>query len=163
MGATLTPHKHRALIYLGTSQASGAYIFRYVIRCTFRYVEACTVDFKYNELALSEFITNACTISCIYCTLDFWTNDSYIVFWLAKNTICFFPSRPNGTQPFDVTRNGKVLSMTTVKGDVYMEVYQQFTPWLYQQVRVYKDLALVQLQFTVGPIPVEWVDHTIDH
>ena len=65
-----------------------------------------------------------------------------------------FSYRPNGTQPFNVSTNGTLLSMFVAKGDVYMEVYQEFTPWLYQYVRVYKELPLVQLQYTVGPIPV---------
>ncbi len=44
--------------------------------------------------------------------------------------------------------------MFVAKGEVYMELYQEFTPWLYQYVRVYKELPLVQLQYTVGPIPI---------
>ncbi len=53
-----------------------------------------------------------------------------------------------------MTSKGVVSSMFVAKGEVYMELYQEFTPWLYQYVRVYKELPLVQLQYTVGPIPI---------
>ncbi len=74
--------------------------------------------------------------------------------FLRACTVLLFSYRPNGTQPFDVTSKGVVSSMFVSKGEVYRELYQEFTPWLYQYVRVYKELPLVQLQYTVGPIPI---------
>lgn len=40
-----------------------------------------------------------------------------------------------------------------MQGDVYMELLQQFTPWLFQQVRVYNNLPIIQMDYTIGPIP----------
>ena len=70
-------------------------------------------------------------------------------------TVVPHPSRPNGTQPFDVTGNGMVKDLVVAKGDVYMELYQKLNEWVYQQVRVYKDVPAVQFQYTVGPIPFQ--------
>ena len=63
--------------------------------------------------------------------------------------------RPNGTKPFDVTTNDTVEDMAVVKGDVYMELYQKLSDWVYQQVRVYKNFPAIQFQYIVGPIPFQ--------
>ena len=60
--------------------------------------------------------------------------------------------RPNGTKPFDVSSGGKVLQNTVVKGELYEEVQQKFAEWLYQSIRIYKNLP-VEFEYTVGPIP----------
>lgn len=59
--------------------------------------------------------------------------------------------RPNGT--FPIKSEGQVL--TFVQGPVLDEVHQQINPWISQVTRVYKEKEHVEVEFSVGPIPVE--------
>lgn len=40
------------------------------------------------------------------------------------------------------------------QGELVQEVYQQFSPWVSQVVRVYNDQRFAEFQWTVGPIPI---------
>ena len=37
-----------------------------------------------------------------------------------------------------------------------MEATQTFNSWVYQSVRIYQDSPVVEFEFTVGPIPIEY-------
>lgn len=37
------------------------------------------------------------------------------------------------------------------------EVRQWFSPWVSQVVRLYADSRALELEWTVGPVPIEWV------
>jgi hypothetical protein len=41
--------------------------------------------------------------------------------------------------------------MTIVRGPLVEEVHQSFAPWLSQVIRIYKDSAYAEVQFTVCP------------
>ena len=37
-----------------------------------------------------------------------------------------------------------------------MEATQVFNPWVYQTVRIYHNSPVVELEFTIGPIPTRY-------
>lgn len=58
--------------------------------------------------------------------------------------------RPNGTYPIDShEQNIKIL-----RGTIYDEVHQKINPWIYQITRVYQNKEHAEVEFTVGPIPI---------
>ncbi|XP_047310058.1 alpha-mannosidase At3g26720-like [Impatiens glandulifera] len=60
--------------------------------------------------------------------------------------------RPNGTLP--INYEGKV-DLTIIKGPLVDEVHQKLSPWIHQITRVYKEKEHVEVEFNVGPIPVD--------
>ena len=38
-----------------------------------------------------------------------------------------------------------------------MEASQVFSSWVYQSIRIYHDLPIIEFEYTVGPIPVRYV------
>ncbi|XP_060711191.1 lysosomal alpha-mannosidase isoform X2 [Hemiscyllium ocellatum] len=58
--------------------------------------------------------------------------------------------RPKPEQPLPMAKNVKTY---TVQTDLFQEVYQNFSAWCSQVVRLYKDQQFVELEWTVGPIP----------
>ncbi|XP_067829073.1 lysosomal alpha-mannosidase [Heptranchias perlo] len=59
--------------------------------------------------------------------------------------------RPTGKYPFPLSKNVKTY---TVQTDLFQEVHQNFSSWCSQVVRLYKNQKFVELEWTVGPIPV---------
>ncbi|KAK9271505.1 hypothetical protein L1049_001864 [Liquidambar formosana] len=60
--------------------------------------------------------------------------------------------RPNNT--FPIKSEGQV-PLTVVRGPVLDEVHQQVNPWISQITRVYKGKDHAEVEFTIGPIPVD--------
>uniref|UniRef100_A0A2P2MM13 Alpha-mannosidase n=1 Tax=Rhizophora mucronata TaxID=61149 RepID=A0A2P2MM13_RHIMU len=60
--------------------------------------------------------------------------------------------RPNNT--FTITPDHQV-PLTFVRGPLLDEVHQQLNPWIAQVTRVYKAKEHVEVEFIVGPIPVD--------
>ncbi|QCD96917.1 lysosomal alpha-mannosidase [Vigna unguiculata] len=60
--------------------------------------------------------------------------------------------RPNGTYPIN---HEKKARLTVLNGPVLDEVHQQINPWIYQITRLYKGKEHVEVEFIVGPIPIE--------
>ncbi|KAI3832345.1 hypothetical protein MKW92_046815, partial [Papaver armeniacum] len=60
--------------------------------------------------------------------------------------------RPNGTFPL---RSGSKVPVTVLRGPVLDEVHQQVNEWIHQITRVYKGKEHAEVEFIVGPIPVE--------
>ncbi|XP_058102934.1 alpha-mannosidase At3g26720-like isoform X1 [Magnolia sinica] len=60
--------------------------------------------------------------------------------------------RPNGS--FPINSDGKV-SLTVIQGPLLDEVHQKINSWIYQISRVYKGKDHAEIEFTVGPIPVD--------
>ncbi|XAR50386.1 Alpha-mannosidase [Bertholletia excelsa] len=60
--------------------------------------------------------------------------------------------RPNRTIP--ITSEGQIL-LTVFRGSIYDEVHQRINPWIYQVTRVYKDKEHAEVEFAVGPIPID--------
>ncbi|KAK7113102.1 lysosomal alpha-mannosidase-like [Littorina saxatilis] len=65
--------------------------------------------------------------------------------------------RPNGSSiPVTMGSGHARLSSRSyfVQGEVVQEVYQEFSPWVTQSVRLYNHHRFVQFHWTVGPIPI---------
>ncbi|XP_030638691.1 lysosomal alpha-mannosidase [Chanos chanos] len=60
--------------------------------------------------------------------------------------------RPNSSTPFTVSKTAKI---ETVQNGVVQEVKQWFSPWISQVVRLYEDSRELELEWTVGPVPVD--------
>lgn len=60
--------------------------------------------------------------------------------------------RPNGT--FPLKPNSQVPLMV-VRGPLLDEIHQQLSSWLHQVTRVYKEKEHAEVEFTIGPIPVD--------
>ncbi|XP_071733945.1 probable alpha-mannosidase At5g13980 isoform X1 [Rutidosis leptorrhynchoides] len=61
--------------------------------------------------------------------------------------------RPNSSNPIPIVSQEK--NITVLRGSIYDEVHQEINPWIYQITRVYKNKEHAEVEFTVGPIPVE--------
>ncbi|KDP43185.1 hypothetical protein JCGZ_22737 [Jatropha curcas] len=60
--------------------------------------------------------------------------------------------RPNGFPPNIVARK---VPLKVYRGPVVDEVHQQFNSWIYQVTRLYKNKEHAEIEFTIGPIPIE--------
>ncbi|KAL6494431.1 hypothetical protein OROGR_031231 [Orobanche gracilis] len=60
--------------------------------------------------------------------------------------------RPNGT--YAIQPEGKT-PLTVFKGPLFDEVHQMISPWIYQITRVYKEKEHVEIEFIVGPVPID--------
>ncbi|KAL3829432.1 hypothetical protein ACJIZ3_018234 [Penstemon smallii] len=60
--------------------------------------------------------------------------------------------RPNGTFPIKPENH---VPLTVLRGPLLDEVHQQVNTWLHQVTRVYKGKEHAEVEFTIGPIPVD--------
>ncbi|CAK9186898.1 unnamed protein product [Ilex paraguariensis] len=60
--------------------------------------------------------------------------------------------RPNGT--FPIPSPGQI-PFTVMQGPLYDEVHQKINSWISQVTRVYKEKEHAEVEFTVGPIPID--------
>ncbi|KAG9139497.1 hypothetical protein Leryth_024187 [Lithospermum erythrorhizon] len=60
--------------------------------------------------------------------------------------------RPNGTYPLSSVQK---IPITVLRGSIYDEVHQRINSWIYQITRVYKDKEHAEIEFIVGPIPID--------
>uniref|UniRef100_A0A3Q0SVF1 Alpha-mannosidase n=1 Tax=Amphilophus citrinellus TaxID=61819 RepID=A0A3Q0SVF1_AMPCI len=60
--------------------------------------------------------------------------------------------RPNSSTPFIISRTAKTQTILT---SVVQEVRQWFAPWVSQVVRLYADSRALELEWTVGPLPID--------
>ncbi|XP_030535906.1 alpha-mannosidase [Rhodamnia argentea] len=60
--------------------------------------------------------------------------------------------RPDGARPTIVSRK---VPLKVVRGPLVDEVHQQFSSWIYQVTRLYKDKEQADVEFTIGPIPTD--------
>ncbi|AWP05172.1 putative lysosomal alpha-mannosidase [Scophthalmus maximus] len=60
--------------------------------------------------------------------------------------------RPNSSTPFVISQRAKT---ETVQNSVVQEVRQWFAPWVSQVVRLYSDSRALELEWTVGPLPID--------
>ncbi|KAL6494430.1 hypothetical protein OROGR_031230 [Orobanche gracilis] len=66
--------------------------------------------------------------------------------------------RPNGTFSVQPVRK---IPPTVFKGLLFDEVHQMISSWIYQITRVYKDKEHAEVEFIVGPIPIDDVGKEI--
>lgn len=60
--------------------------------------------------------------------------------------------RPNSSTPFLISKTAKT---ETIQTSVVTEVRQWFSPWVSQVVRLYADSRTLELEWTVGPLPID--------
>ncbi|KAK6922587.1 Glycosyl hydrolases family 38, C-terminal beta sandwich domain [Dillenia turbinata] len=60
--------------------------------------------------------------------------------------------RPNGSPPTVVSRS---VPLKVIRGPLVDEVHQQFSSWIYQVTRLYKEKEHSEVEYTIGPIPTE--------
>ncbi|KAL9331149.1 hypothetical protein ACSQ67_000759 [Phaseolus vulgaris] len=60
--------------------------------------------------------------------------------------------RPNGSFPI---KSDHQVSFSVLRGPILDEVHQQLNPWVSQITRVFKAKEHAEIEFTVGPIPVD--------
>ncbi|KAK4417954.1 putative alpha-mannosidase [Sesamum alatum] len=60
--------------------------------------------------------------------------------------------RPNGTFAINPQKQGVT---TVIRGPIIDEVHQMINPWIYQINRLHKGKEHVEVEFSVGPIPVD--------
>ncbi|XP_019717347.1 lysosomal alpha-mannosidase [Hippocampus comes] len=60
--------------------------------------------------------------------------------------------RPNSSTPFVISKTAKT---ETIQTSVMQEVRQWFAPWASQVVRLHTDSRVLELEWTVGPIPID--------
>eukprot|EP01087_Luapelamoeba_hula_P010477 TRINITY_DN2776_c0_g1_i2.p1 TRINITY_DN2776_c0_g1~~TRINITY_DN2776_c0_g1_i2.p1 ORF type:complete len:1012 (-),score=176.54 TRINITY_DN2776_c0_g1_i2:20-3019(-) len=65
--------------------------------------------------------------------------------------------RPNGTMPWNMTNNNVATVVSVVQGSVVQEVRQYWTSWAYQTLRLYQNADFIEVETTIGPIPIN--DH----
>ncbi|KAK4784826.1 hypothetical protein SAY86_019194 [Trapa natans] len=59
--------------------------------------------------------------------------------------------RPDGVVPTIISQS---VPLEVIRGPLVDEVHQQFDSWIYQVTRLYKDQEHAEVEFTIGPIPV---------
>ncbi|CDP17307.1 unnamed protein product [Coffea canephora] len=59
--------------------------------------------------------------------------------------------RPNSTFPI---QSQEKIPITVLRGPLFDEVHQSVTSWIYQITRVYKEKQHAEVEFIVGPIPI---------
>ncbi|KAG7274498.1 hypothetical protein CRUP_025691 [Coryphaenoides rupestris] len=60
--------------------------------------------------------------------------------------------RPNSSTPFVISSTARVESIQTPE---VQEVRQQFGPWLSQVIRLYSNSRALEMEWTVGPVPID--------
>ena len=82
-------------------------------------------------------------------SVSFQTSGAYI----------FRPSEPNEvpTRVCDGKMEDCVVELTVVRGSKVVEVHQKFSTWVSQIVRLREGAEAVELEYTVGPVPID--DH----
>ncbi|CAL4941199.1 unnamed protein product [Urochloa decumbens] len=60
--------------------------------------------------------------------------------------------RPNGTTPTSVSSS---VQLKVIHGTLVDEVHQQFSSWIYQVTRLYKNKEHAEVEYTIGPIPID--------
>ncbi|GLJ52491.1 hypothetical protein SUGI_1116890 [Cryptomeria japonica] len=63
--------------------------------------------------------------------------------------------RPNSSSCFHLGNTSEQAIQSVMQGDIVTEIYQQFSPWVSQVVRLYKNADDVEIDFLVGPIPID--------
>ncbi|XP_038568639.1 LOW QUALITY PROTEIN: lysosomal alpha-mannosidase [Micropterus salmoides] len=105
------------------------------------------------DTGLLSSLSNLETKQTIKLTQNFyWYNASD-----GNNSLSIQPSgayifRPNSSTPFIVSRKARTESIQT---SCVQEVRQWFAPWVSQVVRLYSDSRALELEWTVGPLPID--------
>ncbi|XP_065912002.1 lysosomal alpha-mannosidase-like isoform X1 [Dysidea avara] len=63
--------------------------------------------------------------------------------------------RPNSSQVYNVNNNSNKTVISIVNGPVVQEVWQVFSSYVSQVIRLYTGTNHIEMEFTVGPIPLK--------
>ncbi|KAH9288462.1 hypothetical protein KI387_032579, partial [Taxus chinensis] len=63
--------------------------------------------------------------------------------------------RPNSSSCIQLGSRSEQAIQSVIQGDIVSEVRQKFSPWASQVVRLYKDAEDVEIDFLIGPIPID--------
>ncbi|XP_031105302.1 probable alpha-mannosidase At5g13980 isoform X1 [Ipomoea triloba] len=111
--------------------------------------------FSGNDGRLAKFVNSQSKISAaveqsyIYYSADDGSKDKDRDHYQAAGAYIF---RPNGS--FAINSEGKV-PLKVLRGPLYDEVHQTISSWIYQVTRVYKEREHAEVEFTIGPIPID--------
>ncbi|XP_057868913.2 alpha-mannosidase isoform X2 [Cryptomeria japonica] len=90
--------------------------------------------------------------------IDMPIQQSYL--WYESDTGSSTDNQPSGAYIF--RPNGSAHSafsepvpLTLFRGPLLDEIHQEFNSWIYQITRIYKDKEHVEVEFNVGPIPID--------
>ncbi|CAN1295896.1 Probable alpha-mannosidase At5g13980 [Linum perenne] len=60
--------------------------------------------------------------------------------------------RPNGTYRIEHEHQ---VPLTVIRGPVVEEIHEEINEWIYQVTRLYKGMEHVEVEFIIGPIPID--------
>ncbi|CAN0870191.1 Probable alpha-mannosidase At5g13980 [Linum grandiflorum] len=60
--------------------------------------------------------------------------------------------RPNGTYPIEPENQ---VPLAVIRGPVVEEIHEEINEWIYQVTRLYKGKEHVEVEFIIGPIPID--------
>ncbi|CAN6299833.1 unnamed protein product [Urochloa humidicola] len=60
--------------------------------------------------------------------------------------------RPDGNTPTTISSS---VPLKVIRGPLVDEVHQQFSSWVYQITRLFKNMEHAEVEYTIGPIPVD--------
>ncbi|CAN6713500.1 unnamed protein product [Malus baccata var. baccata] len=83
-------------------------------------------------------------------SFSYYAGDNGYVDLQAEGAYVF---RPNGSYP--IKSGGKVDHFTVLRGPLLDEVHQRINSWIYQVTRVYKEKEHAEIEFIIGPIPID--------
>ncbi|GBG61654.1 hypothetical protein CBR_g23169 [Chara braunii] len=63
--------------------------------------------------------------------------------------------RPNGSAALPVGGENASVKTTIVRGPIVTEIRQRFSSWVSQVMRIYRGKEHVEVEYTVGPIPID--------
>ncbi|KAF4094455.1 hypothetical protein AMELA_G00015200 [Ameiurus melas] len=96
-------------------------------------------------------LTNLETQQTIKLTQNFYWYNASVGNSESLQTSGAYIFRPNSSTPIIINTKPEV---TTLQNSVVQEVRQQFSPWVSQVIRLYTESKHLELEWTVGPIPV---------
>ncbi|KAM9313685.1 lysosomal alpha-mannosidase [Pholidichthys leucotaenia] len=105
------------------------------------------------DTGLLSSLSNLETNQSIRLTQNFyWYNASDGNNWESIQPSGAYIFRPNSSVPFIISKTAETESIQT---PVMQEVRQWFAPWVSQVVRLYADSRALELEWTVGPLPID--------
>uniref|UniRef100_A0AAR2JS97 Alpha-mannosidase n=1 Tax=Pygocentrus nattereri TaxID=42514 RepID=A0AAR2JS97_PYGNA len=99
-------------------------------------------------------LTNLETQQSVQLTQNFYWYNASVGNAESSQTSGAYIFRPNSSTPCAVSKNSNTV-LCVCQNSVVQEVRQQFSPWVSQVVRLYEGSRELELEWTVGPVPVE--------
>ncbi|XP_066512258.1 lysosomal alpha-mannosidase-like [Hoplias malabaricus] len=104
------------------------------------------------ETGLLSGLTNLETQQNIQLTQNFYWYKASVGNVDSSQTSGAYIFRPNSSSPVIINNKPEI---STVQNSVVQEVRQQFSPWVSQVIRLYENSRELELEWTIGPVPVD--------